>query len=68
MTPTNELRFVKRYEPMGPVGESGGQTCRTVRILQQKWTGVGPSIDHGWIATADLKHKEEWRDVPTVEE
>lgn len=63
MTPTNKLRFVKRFvpihgEPHGPNGAVGVSKM----ILQQWWNKV-QLTESGWLPVEG----GEWRDVPTEE-
>lgn len=57
MSPTTELRFVKRVVPY-PHDPAIG---RGVLILQQKWV-------HHHIPAGQTEAATEWRDVPAVEE
>lgn len=68
MTPTNELRFVRRSIPLGGVVVGGGQSCQIVRILQQKWVSDQSAM---YIDDKGREYEpspEEWRDVPEVSE
>lgn len=63
MTPTNNLRFVKRAIPIhGEPHNPNGSVGRVVHILQQMWE----SEDKFDLITG--KYYVEWRDVPTEEE
>lgn len=58
MTPTNELRFVRRWiDPNTP-------KQRTALILQQKWTGEVEGTTSGGMLL--VTSREEWRDVPVA--
>ena len=60
MTPTPELRWVERTEPMGK------HLVRNVKVLQQKWEGeVFEPTDYSKVYG---KHREKWRDIETVKE
>jgi hypothetical protein len=51
MSPTAELRWVRRIDP--------SYTMREVKVLQQKW------VQHH-IPSGKTEAPSEWRDVPTV--
>jgi hypothetical protein len=52
MTPTQELRFVRRA-----AGSNIDGSPRVAMILQQKW-----------VSMTSLNHTFEWRDVPVEDE
>ena len=54
MSPTAELRFVRRIEP-------SAHGLRLVKVLQQKW------VQHH-VPAGQHQAPIEWRDVPLVEE
>ena len=56
MTPTNELRWIIRYESVSD------DIAREVRCLQQKWEHVL------YRGEPDQQTEIKWRDVPTVKE
>lgn len=60
MTPTPELRWVERTEPMGE------HLVRNVKVLQQKWEGE--VFDEDDYSKVFGKLIAEWRDVPTAED
>lgn len=62
MTPTNELRFVKRMI-VGEEVSPNTYSMKEVRVLQQKWEDLG-RMNMYWKD----EYITEWRDVPLVEE
>jgi hypothetical protein len=62
LTPTNELRWVERYESVPVYGYGDITERKLVRVLQQKWEVARWPVENGW------EWRYEWRDVPVEKE
>lgn len=62
---TNQLRFVERKFKW--ISTEGDYEERTHQVIQQKWRKPSDYSDFD-VVVDDEYFKEEWRDVPVVEE